>query len=359
MILVSKSRVETSWECRRKEYWRYLYQGTGLQRPGRSFHTEFGNALHSALAAIASGGTILYPGLRETIEELCLATDHTPEAAKQWAMIGEGLIRGYQRTIWPTLQEQYKVVHIELPCAYNLGDDVYFIAKPDLILEDRETGELWYVEYKTTGSKLDDRWLNQWNFAVQVHSGIKAAEQTLGRELAGCRVIGLSKGYKNTYDGSQMSPFAWGWVKEGAPGVVEDQYSYTSIRTKGWQKFATSVLPNYAEWVDNMPDDVLNSQFALTPPIVGRDDLVEKFFEQVKGYAQQQVLSQQEPEIGNHFLYPQTFSACNPPYFSGQKCEFHDICWQSWVEADPLASGLYVPKSEEHRKGFIELLEVK
>ncbi len=50
--------------------------------------------------------------------------------------------------------------------------------------------------------------------------------------------------------------------------------------------------------------------------------------------------------------FPQNFSKCQPAW--GYGCEFVPICWQKWVEDDPLASGLF----ERYDPSWEEKLEV-
>lgn len=383
-LLISKSHMEAFWGCQRAGYWAYVHAG-GVQKVGEQFDLEYGKVIHEALRWVATDRrgrlthekfTDNYAEVRQLVEEMCLRIGREEDAAKQWGSIAEGSIRGFVASVWPKLMAEYTVAHVEVPCVLPLGEEIYYVAIPDLILQHKVTGEYWYVEYKTTGARFDAGWIEQWDSAVQVHAGIRAAEATLGIAVAGCLVIGLSKGYRNSYDGTQQSPFAWGWVRRGSPGVVPDQYQIVKPKYwKGWERFPTSSLQEgLAGWVDRMQaeaPEVLEAQYCVTPPILVQDKLVGGFLDQVKLHGQA-LREYEKAERAYHLDYteqphnnldslrdlyfPQTFSACKPAF--GRKCGYRDACWTEWIGEDPAGSGMYQARSVEHQQPFIKLLEV-
>lgn len=372
-ILISKSHKETEWDCRRKEYLAYWFGGTGLRGVAPSFDYDFGSVIHQALARIAetAGAQLdvigtLAPNARERIIKVCQNCGMDDAPARQWGAIGEGLLRAFYKRQWPAILREYEVIAVEPACATDLGDDVWFIARPDLILRHRLTGGYWYWEYKTTGW-TDAKWINQWTKAIQVHSGMQAAAATLGITFDGCIVQGLYKGRKDYYNQIQSSPFAYGWINHGVPGVLPDQTSYTAMRGKGWERFQTwNLVDGLGPWVEGMPEDLLDQQFVRTPPITLRDDLVTDFFCQVQHRVREvrearshlaQVTTPEGVKAVLNKYFPQSFRACTPAM--GSPCGFNDVCWQSWVEKDPLGSGQYARRTLDHQKDFISLLELR
>jgi hypothetical protein len=368
-ILISKSHAETAWNCRRAEYYSYVFGGTGLRGSGQSFHLDFGTIVHDALAHIAR--TVGQPDIigplattvRERIYTVAQAAQMDVAISKQWASIGEGLIRAFYQRTWPTLMREYEVISVEQACVSQLTDDTWFIARPDLILKHRRTGGYWYWEYKTTGF-TDGKWVNSWAKAVQVHSGIKAAQDTLKVEFEGCMVFGLSKGRRDHYNDIQTSPFAYGWVNHGVPGILDSQYLYTATRGKGWERFAThSLVEGLGPWIAAMPTELLDAQFVRTPPISLRTDLVEDFFEQLRhraleiSDAREQLAhvttaAQARDTLNRYF--PQSFKNCTPLF--GAPCGYNDICFNQWVAKDPLASLMYQRRTVEHQDEFIKII---
>src|SRR5205814_10201562 len=142
-------------------------------------------------------------------------------------------------------------------------DGMIFMSKPDLVLRHKESGELWYVEYKTTSSK-QDKWVNQWGTAVQLHSSIRAIEAALSEKVVGVIVQGLYKGYE-AY-GKQSSPFCYAYRRQGNPPFTktETRYEYAPgfKRSPVWQ-----LDGGVRAWVESMPEEVLTNQFPQSPPI--------------------------------------------------------------------------------------------
>ena len=379
LILYSKSHAEIAWRCQREEYLAYLWGGTGIRTMEAQFELEFGSIIHESAHTIIDllktpiAGYSASKAARGLIEAKAPAFKWDATEAKQWGSIAAGLVHAYHTRILPGLLTEFEIVDVEVPMVYPIdpATGLWFVAKPDLILKRRQGGGLWYVEHKTT-SKIDAAWLNSWTTAVQIHSGLMAAQRKYHQTFDGCIVLGWFKGTKDYYASSkdnkqiQNSPFAWGWVSRGAPGVFEDRYlAKRPDKWKGWEKFPTWTY-GVEKWVDEqMSADVVLSQFARTPPITVRVDLVERYFNQLRFAAKRIVRAKQQlatatcvQDIDNTLdeFFPQSFSQCSPTWGRG-KCWARDFCWQSWVQADPLASGLYVRNSGEHRAEFEKLIE--
>lgn len=225
-ILYDRSRTTTDWRCPHSRYLGYEWDGTGLAAETMALELYTGIVLHDGLSAIALGQPIDHIAdlaanqMRSTLfdnsrEEGASEADASLFAQEQ-AALTEGLLRGFHKHVWPRLCAEFPtIVAVEKELIFNhasthpvlksLGADkvMRFMAKPDLLVRDKEGG-LWYVEYKSTGSNKD-AWVNSWSSAVQLHSSIRAVEQEYGEKVAGIIVQGLYKGYVNY--GKQTSPF--------------------------------------------------------------------------------------------------------------------------------------------------------
>jgi len=124
--------------------------------------------------------------------------------ANEQGTLVEGIIRGFEKHVWPKLLAKYPtIVGVEQEATYSMSDEVKFIARPDLIMVDPEGG--WhYIEFKSTSSKKEE-WINSWNTAVQLHSSVKAVEQTFGIMPEDITIVGMYKSYVSY--GRQNSPF--------------------------------------------------------------------------------------------------------------------------------------------------------
>lgn len=344
--------------------------GRGIVKDNMALELFLGTSVHDGLAAIATqhrDGQVDINTITTTIHDAVYTSilDHAdstkPEAenvayAHEQATLVEGILRGFYRQVWPILIQQYPtIVAVEQEMTYTLRDDLVFMAKPDLILA-KEDGTLVYIEYKTTSSK-SEQWVNSWGTAVQLHSSIKAVEQTLGQAPASVIVIGLYKGYQSY--GKQSSPFCYCYQKSANPPFTEAQTAYEY--KPGFKRSPVWELPGgVAQWVAEMPEEVLAAQFLQTPEIFIKDDMIEQFFAQVgiREFEIQQAMlvidnKSTTPDQHQQFLngfFPQHFEQCNPAY--GRGCSFKMLCHghvsepleQGWI----LREAHHAPEAEQH-----------
>ncbi len=229
------------------------------------------------------------------------------------------------------------------------------MAKPDLIMEDY-AGEWHYIEYKSTSSKKDS-WVNSWDTAVQLHSSIKAVEETMGKAPVDVTIVGLYKGYESY--GKQSSPFCYAYKKFGNPPFTTDQVSYEY--KSGFKRYPTwEMVGGVKAWVESMPEDVLGNNFPMTPPIMVNDNLVARFFAQrlirereiLQGLEQLALSGETSNEVLDKY-FPQKFDKGVPGW--GYPCEFRKLCHGN--SSDPLREG-FVPRVPHHERELKLLEEV-
>ena len=196
-------------------------------------------------------------------------------------------------------------------------------------------------EYKSTSSKKQE-WVDSWNTAVQLHSSIKAVEQTLGTAPSQVQIVGLYKGYISY--GKQSSPFCYGYKRSGNPPFTQDDIKYDY--KAGYKRSPVWEMDGGVKaWVDAMPSEILANQFPLTAPIFIDQDQVDAFFRQTKAKEIEidiaSRLINESPEDNQGLLdkvFPQHFEKCQPAW--GFPCEFRKLCF-GHVE-DPLNEGYKV-----------------
>lgn len=355
MRFIDRSRTVQDWKCERSRYWGYEYRGKGISPATTSIELFMGIALHDALSAIAQFhkdgvevpiDDIATAAHKQLYENLLLGVEGIPgaddiEYATEQAVLTEGLIRGFYLHVWPRLMALYpKIVAIETEMNYEMGDGFIFMTKPDIVVEDQE-GELVYLEYKSTSSKKDN-WIKSWETAVQLHSSIKATEATLGRPVSGVQIVGLYKGYESY--GKQSSPFCYAYKKSGNPPFTQDavEYAYKA----GFKRYATWELPGgVKKWVEGMPENILATQFPMTPRIFVNEDLVAAFFKQrlvreqeIANFKLYRELEDYDETLAMDATFPQRFDQCVPSY--GWSCPYTKLC-HGYVP-DPLAEGFVV-----------------
>ena len=355
MRFTDRSRTELDWKCPRARYWSTEHGGIGLSPVADAPELVFGKALHEAFDRFArhvGPGTpieaLALPLRAELLRDLApLFPDFT--RAQELAVIGEGLLRAFALVTWPQLMRDYEVVSPEVEVTYPLSPSVTFMARPDLILRRRDDHTFWYIEYKTTSSN-EDRWINAWLKAVQLHSGVFAARATLRLPIEGAIVVGLYKGYADRRrEGQRRSPFAYCWRTDDVPGVLAPKIAYEARRQKGWFLAPTWDLPiPFATYVREMPEGLLREQLPQTPPIFLREDMVETFFAQ-RAMREERLAEWHAagaPASALDSLFPQQFSQCSPGW--GYSCAFADACWLPHIGAAPLESGSFVQRVPHH-----------
>lgn len=364
--LIDRSRTVTDWKCPHARYLGYEADGTGYAPASGSLALSTGIIIHDALAAIATYqknegmvpidtiAALVHAEMMKSLTPEDIVMAEAVEFAKEQSALAEGMIRGFHKHVWPRLMHAYPtIVAIEAEVEYTLGDGFIFMAKPDLLVEDAE-GSLVYIEYKSTSSK-QDKWINSWDTAVQLHSSIKAVEQTLGRAPAYVHIVGLYKGYESY--GKQNSPFCYAYMKKGNPPFTSDATSYAF--KAGFKRYPTWELEGGTKaWVETMPENILGDLFPMTPAIMVDDTLVERFFKQ--RLIREQEIAQAMQDLGDadtnaqsegrqerilNAVFPQRFDQCAPSF--GYGCEFKRICHGG--EPDPLKAG-FLPREPHHAR---------
>lgn len=358
-IPYSKSRVELDWACPRKRYLQYGYGGKGITTSNTSIELYMGTIIHDGLAGIAHGldidtlATLAKQQLLDTLLAGCIGLNEEVEYAHEQAALVEGLLRGFERAIWPKLIAAYpRIVCLEEDLEYH-HDGLVFMARPDLILANDEVTT--YVEYKSTSTKQEG-WMTSWSTAVQLHSTVAALKQAKGIEVDQIIVQGLYKGYQSY--GRQNSPFCYSYKQEGQP-PFPDRYLYEY--KPGFRRSPTWLLEGgVKKWVEEMPLEILLAQFPQTPPIFVKWDLVDHFFAQ-RAARESEIHSaiiqiQAAPQADNSLIldavFPQNFSECQPPW-SKYGCQYKPLCFGN-AKADPLSLGYVWKEASPHEAKLLK-----
>lgn len=342
----SFTRCEADETCRRKRYLSREWGGTGLQPILAGWSLVFGNIMHVALEGFAKSGQFDFQAVRKSVQTEAKKAGFDLIAQRDWAALAEGLLRGFEKCVWPNLMAEYEVIGTEKWIEYEAESGYLFRARQDLLLRNRFDKHIAYVDYKTTSSDRP-QWIASWNKSVQLHSSMYAMRKALDINVERAIVIGLLKGYNDKKNHIQKSVFNYGYCNREYS--MSPEYSYEYKRSKGWEMFSTAEeFDNLGTWVANMPTEILTAQFPQTGPIFARDDIAEKWF-------RQQLIREKEVDEGLKLLetscsvdeitavldkyFRQNFSHCDPAY--GYSCEFKNLCWIPGIEADPLGSGQF------------------
>ena len=166
IILHSRPRAEADWECARKRFYLYEWDGTGLSVEEESLQMFRGTSIHDGLAAIATlwkrDGKVdidliantAFKQVHDAVATSAGGTrDDIAEFALEQGTLIEGLMRGFYRHQWPLIVQRWpRILAIETDVTYYHDVDGVgtkkgpfgFMAKPDLVVASEDESEVVY-----------------------------------------------------------------------------------------------------------------------------------------------------------------------------------------------------------------------
>jgi len=196
---VDRSRYETTQACRRRRWWEYEEGGRGITSAKKPLPLAVGGAVHEGLAvllregqsAMDGPGALTPVGWRQIEDNavaaaladfaqfqsaLALDVNEAPAVevseydkylyAEQAALV-EGMVRAYARRRLRPLLEQFMVLEVEREGQWKLGEggsdgcrecldppvdayELWFMSRPDALLLERASNQLYLQSFKTT-----------------------------------------------------------------------------------------------------------------------------------------------------------------------------------------------------------------
>lgn len=392
-----------SWQkCPRDRFYSRHYNGTGIERTkkslplcfGASFHEGSENLLLNKGVESAVSRALLYLNLAFSVEGVDLEEKQTAYAVEEQKAIAEGLLRAWWIAKGERFLEDFEVLEVEKEGRAELASGLVLMFRPDALVRERLTGDLYIVSWKTA-STFGQYTLNSIATDMQSMSEVWGVEEVYrckstgacacmipncGLKIEGVLYLFAVKGQRRLDDylgfKVQNTPLAYGWVRKG-PTPDEDewawQYGWATeemnektgklVQTKlgkGFRK--VGVWDNYPggvkAWVDALAANEIvprhisafESIFPESLPVSRRADEIESWKRQVvsqelrvKQRALAVELEPTEEVLDREF--PQSTARC---FDFNSKCSFFDICFNPAVKADPIGSGLYQIRLANH-----------
>jgi hypothetical protein len=409
---VDRSRVLDFQSCPRRRYFGFHFNGTGIQRKSKSLPLVFGGAFHEgveillqAFAWIAQGDTIeLAVGrAKQFIDQsfLSLGVDlGEGEKTSLYALaeqkaIAEGLLRGWWAYEGERFLTDFEVLEVEQEGRAEMGDGITLLFRPDAVVRERATGDVYVISWKTESSH------GQWSMN-RAGSDMQSMSEVWGVQNEGRhRFVRDGGAYGNSVDAGspnsgadsvegvlykfavkgsrrmddflgfkvQDTPLAYGW-RRFVDGVEEWAWKYRwpseeegrkmEQLPKGfqkvpiWEKFPGGVKA----WVEGLASqtirpyhlNALEGVFPQSLPVSRRGDEIESWRRQIVGQegrvrqrARAVELDRTEEVLDREF--PQHTARC---FDYNSRCGFYDACFTPAVHADPLGSGLYQIRVSNH-----------
>jgi hypothetical protein len=344
IVLTDRSRMTTFAQCPRKAFWNYYWGGTGIVPQQEALPLLFGTAVHITLERLLVGGTSLVDAIHSGVAAFG-SLDLPLRQEQSWLF--ECLIRIWAASRLPVLRAEFDFIAVEREILWTLGETdekiILQMIRPDLLARRVSDGELFYIEWKTTGYG-EEEWAKKWEKNTQVFCNALAIEETLREKVSGVMIEGLVKGpYKqewrvsSKYRGKiiQQSPLCYGWRQ--TDGSLSTKWSYGAEHIALWE--VSGMTPAGVVAASD------HSQFLCpVPPICPSPEDLEDWREGAK-YSMLRIDeglellaaasgSDKRKVVSRYF--PPNFEAC---YEWRRKCEYFEPCFNPGVRKAPLENG--------------------
>lgn len=344
IYLEDRSGAETDDSCGMKYWFNRLEGGKGIVPAEEQLPLLIGRQTHEDLASLAQMEDISEGHIKEVVAEILapLTEEDRAQSAKMELLYRRlGWFVGFALYVEPKLRERFEDIGIEREIILD-RDPLYVPTQPDRLLRSRSNGIIHYLEYKSTIS-TSLKWQQSWPFAIQMHIGIAAAQEEIGKKVAFGQVMGLMKGYSS--DGRLHHPYVWGWYNH-----ARNDWSHEYQRGMDWTPMPVwEYNGGIVEWVKRCGPDVAAGQFPLSPPIFLNERMLDEWVKRrlMRQRLIRAVKSACQKDLGRRALHFQRITrSCRPPF--GDPCQYLLCCHNAQAELDPTGTGQYVPREPHH-----------
>lgn len=374
MRYISRSGYETYTACERRYYYEQLWQGTGLDKPIKEEYLTIGLALHTGMEHLgkkllaeekcdpefdlrdrimAHTGDALQAIERDWQVNMAGAYDIANGVGElpadlqlrgqldEWVHLAQAMFLAWVRVRALDFFTQYEPLMVEEEAPLVLTSGLTLDTRSDLVVRDRQTGNVFVFNWKTTGSKSN--FFEAHNRSIQMWTEALAVQHKLGEPVAGTICEGFFKGSKKR--GSYSSVLLWGY---------ERNEIWSAKYTSGWNKTAMwrkgYELPNgdwgLAAWINWIPTRLIEEQFMRTPPIPINEGAVEGWLPQVvqRETDLQHMLEQESEKDRLQYFFQRFGKQCI-------WCPYDSICQGLTLPEDLVQSGLLVTRKDHHNRG--------
>lgn len=398
-----RSSIILYQKCPRAYYWERVFGGKGIQKKSKGLALQFGSAFHEGAESLLKGDVegavvraINYLNLAFSVDGVDMGDEKaTVYGAEEQRAIVEGLIRAWWTSQGERFLQDFEVLEIEQEGRAELASGIVLLFRPDALVRERLTGDLYIVSWKTA-STFGQYTVNQIQSDMQSMSEVWGVQQSWQQQfddfketltmykfdythrIEGVLYIFAVKGSRRMDDylgfKTQDTPLAYGWMRKG---VTEDEDEWAwrykwqteEINPKTGRPVSTqlgkgfrkvSIWDNYPggvkEWIADLAAqritprhvNALDAIFPQSMPVSRREDEIESWRRQV--VVQEARVKyhtscvEANPQMLDDF-FPQHTARC----FDYQaRCQFYECCFTPAVKADPLGSGLYQIRVSNH-----------
>ncbi len=337
-ILTDRTRIEADWSCPRKRYWLTEYEGKGIVPATAPPPFSFGIVVHAGI----EGGLKEPNPLQDDVQLLAMQTHEAwGDLTTDQQDCADAVVRGFFMAVWPQWLAQYEPIAVEEEFTMRISG-VTFMVRPDLLLKDKQTGDIWYPDFKTFTSNFDAR---KWTWSLQQHLTMLVCEHALGTPRAGSWIQGLGKG--SGRKGVLYHPLVYGYRHPGTPGVSEPTFG--SQRRSGFERFNTKEYPHggvdgWIRQLQKKSPELVAKIYPQTQPLFLNRTLMEQVVPQI--VAREHIINKRtRTEETRDAQFPMHITQCETGY---GRCQYFDACHVPVIHKDPIGSGSYVQRVPHH-----------
>ena len=255
---------------------------------------------------------------------------------------------------------------IEQEIIIPLSPDIQYCTRLDKILQSKESGLLYNMNYKTTSYMNDLR--SSLEYSMQLMMEAEAARIAMGANVSGSIVLGFDKGSKRAVSEAEkkrgltgkriLSPYTYAYYKGGEEDPWDPlSVQYSIAYRNGWKRFGVfdtkggSLLDCCDKWWNMLDERIKMGTFSILPPIYHSEETIESIKKQI---ISMENLFQADPidieEIPGmlDIAFPQNLKNCNQHAgFMHHTCPYKPLCWDN-EEPESLIGGMYKWREINH-----------
>lgn len=184
-IFSHRSGIETYWRCQRASYLELAHTGTGIQRHPKAFWLDVGTAVHLGLAGLISlphTANTTSTATGTVYSDVSVDTNNIRnviQAAVNWfrfesgqdqylpnmsfeeqCCLIEALLWSFAVFTLPSFLETYRIIWVEKEVTQIINSntiELIRMSRPDAVVQDRQSGEVAVISWKTIDSATDWR----------------------------------------------------------------------------------------------------------------------------------------------------------------------------------------------------------
>ena len=237
----TRSAIEVSIECPRKGLFNRFLLGTGIVPVGEYIPLVTGSAVHKGIeylnvpTALEEFDSQLRGTFFTDLEEA--QQDYTYQ--EQRALV-EALVRVWALREYPNIKQGYETISIEKEYQVPLdkNGDLVLLARPDRLLQDKHTGELYTYSIKTTKAWYE-RMEDAYKVDLQGLTEAMAVTYVTKQKVLGTKFCFLVKGRREKLVEQVMNA---GNIEESEQWITKSPliYGYRTVDEAGKHMFAHS-----------------------------------------------------------------------------------------------------------------------